>query len=73
MKDYPNGFMTRKQFLKVYQDYYKKGDPSGFSEHVFRVFDANNDGKIGKRNFYVLICFLTIYRIRIPTRELVLM
>ena len=51
MKDYPSGYMNREQFLKVYKDYYKHGDPSGFSEHVFRVFDVNNDGKIGKINF----------------------
>ena len=51
MKDYPSGYMNREQFLKVYKDYYKHGDPSGFSEHVFRVFDVNNDGKIGKIKF----------------------
>ena len=51
MKDYPSGYMNRDQFLKVYKDYYKHGDPSGFSEHVFRVFDVNNDGKIGKHIF----------------------
>lgn len=53
MKDYPSGYMKKEQFLKVYQDYYKTGDSKGFSEHVFRVFDVNNDGKIGKCSFFV--------------------
>lgn len=47
MKDYPSGHMEKDAFLKVYQDFYKTGDSKGFSEHVFRVFDLNNDGKIG--------------------------
>jgi len=48
IRDYPTGYMTQKQFLDVYQGYYKSGDPSKFSKHVFRVFDVNNDGKIGE-------------------------
>ena len=47
-KDYPHGYMKRKDFIKLYKTFYKNGDAQKFSEHVFRVFDVNNDGRIGK-------------------------
>ena len=55
IKDYPHGYMTKIEFKQVYKDYYQRGDSNKFSEHVFRVFDVNSDGKIGERR-YIIIC-----------------
>ena len=53
-KEYPSGSITKQDFIKLYRDYYKSGDAKRFSEHVFRVFDANNDGRIGMNiNFFI--------------------
>ena len=49
LKDYPHGYMNKEQFKKVYKGYYRDGDSEKFAEHVFRVFDVNKDGKIGKK------------------------
>lgn len=51
-KEYPSGSITKQDFIKLYRGFYKSGDAKKFSEHVFRVFDANNDGKIGKLPVY---------------------
>ena len=51
-KDHPSGYIKKHEFIKIYRTFYKKGDASKFSEHVFRVFDNNCDGKIGKSKFY---------------------
>ena len=51
-KDYPHGYMKRKDFIKLYKTFYRNCDAQKFSEHVFRVFDVNNDGKIGKNIDY---------------------
>lgn len=56
-KDFPTGYMTKDQFTKVYKDYYKTGESERFSEHVFRAFDDNGDGKIDFREF---ICSLSM-------------
>ena len=47
-KDFPTGYMTKAQFSQVYKDYYKTGESEQFSEHVFRAFDDNGDGRIGE-------------------------
>lgn len=46
-KEYPSGCISKQDFVKLYRGFYTSGDAKKFSEHVFRVFDANNDGKIG--------------------------
>ncbi len=50
-KDYPSGSISKQQFIELYRGHYRNGDAKKFSEHVFRVFDVNNDGKIGKKFF----------------------
>ena len=46
-KEYPSGSINKQDFIRLYKGFYTSGDAKKFSEHVFRVFDANNDGKIG--------------------------
>ena len=47
-KEYPKGSISKDEFINLYKGYYKSGDAKRFSEHVFRVFDVNNDERIGK-------------------------
>ena len=47
-KEYPKGSISKEEFINLYKGYYKSGDAKRFSEHVFRVFDVNNDERIGK-------------------------
>ena len=50
-KEYPSGSINKQDFIRLYRGFYTSGDAKKFSEHVFRVFDANNDGEIGIPNF----------------------
>eukprot|EP00794_Sanderia_malayensis_P010747 gene10747-11898_t len=56
-KDYPSGSISKQQFVELYRGHYKNGDAKKFSEHVFRVFDVNNDGKIDFKEF---VCALSV-------------
>lgn len=40
--------MNKKEFTKAYKKFFPSGRPDHFCEHVFRVFDADSNGYIGK-------------------------
>ena len=48
IKEYPDGFISKPQFENMYQSFFPKGDAREFADHIFRTFDGNSDGKIGK-------------------------
>ena len=53
IKEYPDGFISKPQFENMYQSFFPKGDATEFADHIFRTFDGNGDGKIGKISTYI--------------------
>ncbi|KAL3171578.1 hypothetical protein MRX96_013775 [Rhipicephalus microplus] len=51
LKDCPNGLLTEQGFLRIYKQFFPRGDPSKFASLVFRVFDENKDGSIEFEEF----------------------
>ena len=50
IKEYPDGFISKPQFENMYQSFFPKGDAREFADHIFRTFDGNADGRIGKKH-----------------------
>ena len=55
--DYPEGYLTVENFETIYTNIFPHGNTSVFAEHMFRVFDHNNDNMI---NFGEFITALSI-------------
>lgn len=55
LKDCPNGYLTKEQFIEMYNKVFRQGDASKLAACVFRRFDVNRDGKIGEF-FYRYSC-----------------
>ena len=51
-RDCPDGRLTLQQFTNIYSEFYGTQEAKRFAEHLFRTFDVNQDGRIGK-NFLV--------------------
>ncbi|CAN7984110.1 unnamed protein product [Ixodes hexagonus] len=57
VKEFPSGRVTLRQFKEAYRRQFPNGDPNKLAEHVFRTFDANQDGTIDFREF---MCYLNV-------------
>ena len=54
--DCPEGRLDKKDFGKIYTQFFPFGDPAEFANYVFDVFDENKNGSIDFREF---ICALS--------------
>lgn len=55
LKDCPAGELTKDQFISMYSKMFPSGNPSKFSENVFRTFDTNRSGTIDFREFMLAL------------------
>ena len=51
LKDHPSGKIKPKEFKKIMKDVLPKKNAKAMQEHVFRVYDSNNDGVIDFEEF----------------------
>lgn len=58
-KDCPDGKLTKKKFVEIYKNFFSSGNPDKFCEHVFRTFDADDDGFILFKEFLLAIGITT--------------
>ena len=54
--DCPEGRLDKKNFGKIYTQFFPFGDPGEFANYVFDVFDENKNGYIDFKEF---ICALS--------------
>ncbi len=47
-KDCPTGKLNKKKFIDVYKQFYPSGKADKFCEYVFRTFDNDSSGTIGR-------------------------
>ena len=53
LADYPNGYMTRKQFISAYKSLCPKGDAERFARHIFRAFDLDKFNTVDFHEFLI--------------------
>ena len=54
---FPQGYLTENDFVQLYSSKYAYGDARDFAKLVFRVYDADDDGKV---EFNEFICCLSV-------------
>jgi len=59
MKDHPDGKLTKRDFREMMSQALMKKDVSKLENHVFRVYDTNNDGSIDFVEFMIVFHILS--------------
>ncbi|CAB4253750.1 similar to Saccharomyces cerevisiae YDR373W FRQ1 N-myristoylated calcium-binding protein that may have a role in intracellular signaling through its regulation of the phosphatidylinositol 4- kinase Pik1p [Maudiozyma barnettii] len=55
LRDCPNGYLTRDDFVKIYKQFFPFGQPEEFANHLFSVFDKDNNGFIEFKEFIAVL------------------
>ena len=59
LKEYPDGKMDKKGFREMMKKGFPDQDIGKLEKHIFRMFDANNNGKIDFREFMVVLTVIS--------------
>ncbi|XP_023419304.1 recoverin [Cavia porcellus] len=59
LKECPNGRISRQQFESIYSKFFPDSDPKAYAQHVFRSFDANNDGTLDFKEYVIALHMTT--------------
>ncbi|KAL6090784.1 hypothetical protein STEG23_013210 [Scotinomys teguina] len=59
LKECPSGRITRKEFESIYSKFFPDSDPKAYAQHVFRSFDANNDGTLDFKEYVIALHMTT--------------
>lgn len=54
-KQCPNGRITPDEFEKIYDRFFPDSDAKTYAKHVFRSFDANDDGTLDFKEYIVAL------------------
>ncbi|KAM9296926.1 recoverin [Gastrophryne carolinensis] len=55
LKECPSGRISEKQFESIYSKFFPDADPKEYAHHVFRSFDANNDGTLDFKEYMIAL------------------
>lgn len=55
LRDCPSGQLTREDFVKIYKQFFPFGAPEEFANHVFSVFDKDNNGFVDFKEFITVL------------------
>ncbi|XP_073516501.1 recoverin [Phyllobates terribilis] len=55
LKECPSGRISNTQFESIYSKFFPDADPKAYAQHVFRSFDANNDGTLDFKEYVIAL------------------
>ncbi|CCC70828.1 hypothetical protein NCAS_0F03440 [Naumovozyma castellii] len=55
LRDCPSGQLTREDFVRIYKQFFPFGTPEEFANHLFSVFDRDNNGAIDFKEFITVL------------------
>ena len=59
IKEYPDGKMDKKGFREMMKKCFPDQDIGKLENHIYRMFDANNNGKIDFREFMIVLTVIS--------------
>ncbi|XP_070702782.1 recoverin-like [Pempheris klunzingeri] len=54
-KQCPTGRISKEEFQNIYSKFFPESDPNTYAQHVFRSFDANDDGTLDFKEYIIAL------------------